>query len=279
MKSKKVVATLIIASVGMTGCATTGDWGSKQTAGTLLGTIGGALIGGQIGGGSGRTVAIIAGALAGGALGNWIGSNLDKKDQEALALSTQQALESGRTVAWASDHSGATATITPVSSKQVSQTATVKRSARIARVDNLSVINQPYEALRSANLRAAPNTSAEKVGGFAVGQSFSALGRTDNNWIAVGRQGVTIGYVHAPLVAPVKKHKEDHATDLDTLTVADAQTQGFDLDAIQPAAPVVENVAVQTTCRTVQYDIKTTKGSDSKTVDACQGADGAWQIG
>lgn len=279
LKSKKVLATLTIASVGLSGCATTGEWGSKQSIGTVIGSLGGALIGSQIGGGTGRTVAIIAAALAGGALGNWIGSNLDKKDQEALALSTQQALESGKSVAWASDHSGATATIKPVSSKQVAQTATVKRSARIARVDNLSVINQPYQALRSANLRAAPNTSAEKVGGFSVGQSFTALGKTNNNWIAVGRQGVTIGYVHAPLVGPVARATADQATDLDSLTLADAQVQGFDLDAIEPTSPVVENVAVQTTCRTVQYDIKTAKGTDSRTVDACQATDGAWQIG
>lgn len=276
---KKALAVLTITAVGMTGCATTGEWGSKQTLGSVVGVVGGALLGSQIGGGAGRTVAMIVGALAGGALGNWIGSNLDKKDQETLAASTQQALESGKTAAWKSEHSGASATIKPLSSKQVTQDATVKRSVKIARADNMTVINQPYRAVSSVNLRAAPDANADKVGGFTAGQSFAAIGKTTNNWIAVGRKGVTVGYVHAPLVAPVAIAKADKATDLDSISVAQAQSQGFDLDTIEPSSPVVEKVAVQTTCRTVQYDLKTATGKESKTVDACQAVDGAWQIG
>lgn len=279
---KKLLITVLAASVGMAGCATTdgGGWGSKQTIGTALGTIGGVLIGSQIGGGSGRTVAMILGALAGGALGNWIGANLDEKDKQSLALSTQQALESGRAVDWSSDHSGATASITPVSSKTVEKQATIKRSPKIAKADKLDVINKPYKAVKSANLRAAPANDAEKVGGFTAGQTFTAQGRTSNDWIAVARQGVTVGYVYAPLVAPVAVAKADQATDLDSITVAKAQSQGFDLDAINPAAPVSETTLVQTTCRTMEYKITTKSGgTDSKTVDACQGNDGAWQIG
>lgn len=281
MASRKIIATTLIASAFATGCATTnnGAWGNKQTVGSIFGGLAGALVGSQIGSGSGRTVATIAGALAGGALGNWIGSNLDAKDQQELAASTQHALATGDTVTWSSNHSGANATVTPVSSKTVSQQATVKRAPKIAQVQNLHVINEPWYAIRSANLRAAPSTSSEKVGGFAVDQTFTALGRTDNNWIAVGRKGTTVGYVHAPLVKPVATAKADQATDLDTITVVEAKTLGFDLDAIDPPQPVVEQVAVQTTCRTLQYDVSTAAGSESKTVDACQATDGAWQIG
>lgn len=281
VRGKKLVAVMAIASLGMVGCATNGEggWGSKQTIGSVVGALGGVLLGSQIGGGSGRVIAMIAGGLAGGALGNWIGSNLDEKDRNALAASTQQALETGKPVNWQSGHSGASATIKPISSKTVSQDATIKRSAKIATFTNLQLINQPYQARKSANLRAAPDATADKVGGLASGQSFTALGRTDNNWIAVGRKGVTVGYVHAPLVGPVMVAKADQATDLDSITVAQAGTQGFDLDTIEPSAPVVEKVAVLTTCRTVQYDVSTAAGKESKTVDACQAPDGAWQIG
>ena len=281
MIGSKKVAVVLVTSVFATGCATTGQggWGNKQTMGSVIGGIAGVLVGSQIGGGSGRTIAMIAGALAGGALGNWIGSNLDEKDRQELAASTQQALESGKSVAWSSEHSGAKATIKPISSKTVTQQATVKRSAKITQVQDLQVLNEPWQAVRSANLRAAPSTSADKVGGFAVGQTFTALGRTDNDWIAVGRKGVTVGYVHAPLVKPVAVAKADQATDLDSITVAQAESQGFDLDALEPQKPVVEQVAVQTTCRTIQYDVSTAQGNESKTVDACQATDGAWQIG
>ena len=278
-RGKRALAVITIASFGVAGCATNSEgWGTKQTVGSVIGALGGALLGSQIGGGTGRTIAIIAGALAGGALGNWIGSNLDEKDRQALAASTQQALETGKPVAWQSDHSGASATIKPVSSKTVTHEGSIKRSAKIATVSKLDVINQPYQAKSSTNLRAGPDTSAAKVGGFSAGQSFTALGRTDNNWIAVGRKGVTVGYVYGPLVGPVAA-KTDEATDLDSISVAQAQGQGFDLDAIEPADPVVDQVAVQTTCRTVTYDVRTAKGSESKTVDACQAPDGAWQLG
>lgn len=286
MKLKKLTAVLSISAVGLTGCATTdgGSWGNKQTWGTVIGTVGGALLGSQIGGGSGRVIATLVGALAGSALGNWIGSNLDEKDRQALAASTHEALQTGATVNWTSDHSGASAVIRPVSSKTVTQETTVKRAPTIQKVNELTALNAPYEAVKSVNLRAGPSTSDEKVGGFLAGQSFTALGKTKNNWIAVGRKGTVVGYVHAPLVQPVqtasnKAKVEQQGTDLDTISVAQANTQGFDLDTFEPKQAVSDKVAVQTTCRTMQYDLQTTKGNESKTIDACQGADGAWQIG
>ncbi|WP_298013200.1 SH3 domain-containing protein [uncultured Castellaniella sp.] len=280
--SKKVLVAALVASVFATGCATDGSgggWGTKQSIGTAIGAVAGVLLGSQIGGGTGRTVAMIAGALAGGALGNWIGSNLDAKDQEALAASTQRALASGEAQNWKSDHSGATAVIRPVSSKTETREASVKRSQNVVQVKNLVALNETWQAKSSTNLRAGPGTENAKIGGLSSGQTFTALGRTDNNWVAVGRKGVTVGYVSGSLVQPVAVAKADQAVDLDTITVAQAQSQGFDLDTIEPAKPVVDTVAVQTTCRTVQYDVTTAKGSESKTVDACQQPDGAWQIG
>lgn len=276
----RLAAVAAAVALIVSGCATNGEGTmSKQSIGTVLGVVGGALIGSQVGRGSGRNVAILAGAIAGGALGNWIGSRLDERDRAALAASTQQALDTGQPVAWESTHSGATATITPVSTSTVTANRTVTRAPKIARVENMTVINQPYVALKSANVRAAPGTAADKVGGFAVGQTFTALGRTDGDWVAVGRKGVTVGYVYGPLVGPATTVAKDEATDLDAITVSDAGAQGFDLDAIEPASPVTEQVAVQTTCRTVDYRVRTAEGEESKTVNACQDVDGAWQLG
>jgi len=276
---RKIVAITLAGSLGLSACATTDGWSGQKTVSTVLGVAGGALLGNQFGSGSGRAIATILGALSGGVLGEWIGSRLDERDKQALAASTHQALASGETVQWTSDHSGAQAQIREVSHKTVEQQAQLKRSPVIAKADNLAVLNQPYRALRSANLRAAPDTRAEKVGGFRVGQSFTALGKTQNDWVAVGRKGVLVGYVYAPLVAPVAQAQTDAATDLDNISVAQAGSQGFDLDALEPAQPVTETVAVQTVCRTMQYEVKTAQGQESKTVDACQAVDGAWDIG
>ncbi len=276
----RLTAIAVVMALGINGCVTTGDSTmSKQSVGTVLGAVGGALIGSQVGSGSGRNVAILAGAIAGGALGNMIGARLDERDRLALAARTQQALETGESVDWRSEHSGATATITPVSTTNVVGTSQVTRAPKIARVDNMTVINQPYRALKSANLRSGPDVGSEKVGGFALGQTFTALGRTDNDWIAVGRKGVTVGYVFGPLVGPVAVERRDEPTDLDAIPVNVAAQQGFDLDAIEPAAPVREQVVVQTTCRTVAYTVRTSDGEERETVKACQDVDGAWQLG
>jgi len=278
--SRKIAAVVLAGSLGLSGCATTdGGWSGQKTISTVVGVVGGALLGNQIGSGSGRTIATILGAFSGGVLGEWIGSLLDDRDKQALAVSTQQALASGETVQWRSEHSDAQVQIREVSKQTVAKQAEVRRSAVIAKADNLTVLNQPYRAVKSVNMRAAPNTRAEKVGGFRSGQSFTALGKTQDDWVAVGRKGVLVGYVYAPLVVPVTQTQADQATDLDSISLAQAGSQGFDLDALEPAQPVTEQVAVQTICRTMQYDVKTAQGQESKTINACQAVDGAWDIG
>ena len=119
--AKKTVAVLLSASIVMAaGCANLSDneWVNKENIGTLVGATAGVLIGSQIGDGNGRKIAMLAGALAGGYLGKTIGAKLDERDRQALAQQTQQALQyarDGQSSQWTSTHSGASATITPVS--------------------------------------------------------------------------------------------------------------------------------------------------------------------
>jgi hypothetical protein len=56
-----------------------------------------------------------------------------------------------------------------------------------------------FVALSNVNIRSAPSTKARKVGSLYAGQRFQALGRT-GQWIAVGYNGRTTGYVHANYV-------------------------------------------------------------------------------
>lgn len=55
--------------------------GEKEFLGTLFGIGGGALLGNQIGGGRGKTIATIGGAVVGGIVGNKIGRRLDRMDR------------------------------------------------------------------------------------------------------------------------------------------------------------------------------------------------------
>ena len=52
----------------------------NRIAGTAIGAVAGGLLGNQLGGGSGRTLATVAGAAAGGYAGNQVQKNLQEKD-------------------------------------------------------------------------------------------------------------------------------------------------------------------------------------------------------
>lgn len=294
MNFKKKSSSLLLASAiaFSSGCANMSDnqWMNKENIGTLVGVAAGVLVGSQIGDGRGRTAAMIAGALAGGYLGKTIGANLDERDRQALALQTQQALQysqDGQSSQWTSEHSGASATITPVKTESEARPVAVKRTPKVQPVANMTLLNKPYRAIKSANVRNAPDLNAAKVAGLPADSTFTAVGRTDNNWIMVGRRGVTIGYVYAPLVEAVKpatpssapRAVADSATDLDSIELASAKSQGFDLDAVDlAAAPVEQPVTAQTTCRTLNYDVNAKGSNQQQTVKACQAADGAWEL-
>ncbi len=52
----------------------------RRIAGTAIGAVAGGLIGSQIGGGKGKTLATVGGAAAGGYAGNQVQKNMQKKD-------------------------------------------------------------------------------------------------------------------------------------------------------------------------------------------------------
>lgn len=99
---------LIICSISIVGCAEM----SNQDAGTVAGGIAGGILGSQIGGGSGRLVAIAAGSLIGAYLGGSIGRHMDEHDR----VRVRQALESnniGEPAYWQNADSGNTYEIIP----------------------------------------------------------------------------------------------------------------------------------------------------------------------
>jgi surface antigen len=120
MKSRFSIASLVfllIATLGLSACQnSTGSWGNKQTAGTLLGAGGGALLGNQFGKGTGNVVMTALGAVAGAWLGNEIGGSLDNADRAALGNAQAQAYAApvGQTITWNNPQSGNSGTFTPV---------------------------------------------------------------------------------------------------------------------------------------------------------------------
>ena len=84
---RKGLAVVVIAAAFLSGCESYSP--SKQDIGMATGAVLGGLLGHQIGGGSGRTIATIGGAAVGAFLGSHVGRGMDRADQ----LRTAEALE------------------------------------------------------------------------------------------------------------------------------------------------------------------------------------------
>ncbi|TNE35058.1 MAG: glycine zipper 2TM domain-containing protein [Alphaproteobacteria bacterium] len=114
-KTNMLVAALVAAGLGLSGCA---DMQSnpKTTGGTLLGGVGGALLGSMIGGGTGKLVAVGVGTLAGAMIGREVGKSLDAADRAQIDRAEKQATTAplGQTITWNNPQSGNNGAITPV---------------------------------------------------------------------------------------------------------------------------------------------------------------------
>jgi surface antigen len=117
MKFRIVGVALLGAA--LTACAGNPETGTgpRENTGTLLGAIGGAVIGSQFGGGPGERVAAgLAGAAIGGLIGNRIGAAMDDEDKRRAYAAQMEALErgpSGAPLAWRNPDSGRYGSIVP----------------------------------------------------------------------------------------------------------------------------------------------------------------------
>lgn len=109
----KIAMTAMLA-LSLAACETTG--GPKQTGGTLLGGIGGAIAGAQFGKGEGQIAAVAAGTLLGALLGSEVGRSLDKADIAYADQANQraQAAPIGQPIRWNNPQTGNSGTVTPV---------------------------------------------------------------------------------------------------------------------------------------------------------------------
>ncbi|MCA3249226.1 MAG: glycine zipper 2TM domain-containing protein [Rhodospirillaceae bacterium] len=120
MRGKKFSA-MVMAAVILVGCTNTrggggGNGGMKEGVGTILGGVGGAVVGSQFGKGNGQLAMVATGTLLGAFLGNQIGQSLDKADAMYANRAANQAFEtapSGTSTAWRNPDSGNSGTIVP----------------------------------------------------------------------------------------------------------------------------------------------------------------------
>ncbi len=90
--------------------------GEQERVGTVLGAVGGGLIGGQFGHGAGSAVGAGVGAVVGGALGNVVGRNFDNAESRNINQGYLSAsrVPVGDTVCWSNTCTGKYGSFTPV---------------------------------------------------------------------------------------------------------------------------------------------------------------------
>ena len=111
-------ALALAALMTTTACENLDAIGMKQGLGTLGGAAAGGLLGSQIGGGTGKMVAVGAGTILGALAGGEIGKSLDRADKLAADEALQEAASTstGRAIRWENPRTGNRGTITPRSS-------------------------------------------------------------------------------------------------------------------------------------------------------------------
>lgn len=119
----KKLISLTVSVMLLAACAPNGQGVgmNKQTGGAILGGIGGAALGSNVGKGKGNIAAIAAGTLLGAMVGSSIGQSLDEVDQMYANRTYTQSLEtakSGQVSTWTNPDTGHSGTITPMNVTQ-----------------------------------------------------------------------------------------------------------------------------------------------------------------
>ncbi len=105
----------VILTLSLAACANS-NYGQKQVGGAILGGALGGLAGAQIGSGKGKLAATAIGTLLGALAGSEAGKSLDRADKLYAERASQSALESnrsGQSSQWANPDSGHSGSVTP----------------------------------------------------------------------------------------------------------------------------------------------------------------------
>ncbi|HSH30158.1 MAG TPA: SH3 domain-containing protein [Thiohalobacter sp.] len=283
MKKTHLCAAMMMATL-VAGCEGTMGNMKKEDFGSALGAVGGALLGSRVAGGDNRWLGAAIGGAAGFYAGKMIGRMLDERDRQALAVKTVDALDtrSAGVSTWKSDDSGASASIKTGEVSYQPEEKQVKRLSTVQAVPSITLENREYQTTSALRVRSGPNTRYGIITTLQPGDVVTSAGRTDNGWLMLAKQGVTVGYVHGDYVKPYNpiEQAEARGIDLDSVEPDTLPRQegfaGIDLDSVETTS---STVTAQRGCRDVEITVESEQGSETETTQACQDSDGVWQLG
>ncbi|MEM8936390.1 MAG: SH3 domain-containing protein [Pseudomonadota bacterium] len=262
MMKRKYLALACAAAIPLSGCQTTPEQARLMRnigcAGVGIGF--GALVSSKTGASDLGAAAsgLAAGALCAGLANLWV-KELEKRDQEQLALATQEAAISDQPQTFTSDTGvKAKVTVEPATPAPNQKTAQVKvLKDKVEQTPPLTVVNKPYSANSRVNVRSGPGTDYKVVGAVNAGEVRQVVGKVNNApWFMVAEGGAGSGYVYSSLLTP-------SAQEAPKLT----------------ASGPVNVVDVPLQCKTVKQEVTLAGDSEAtvKELKICQDKNGAWQ--
>ncbi|MFP8966245.1 SH3 domain-containing protein [Pokkaliibacter sp. CJK22405] len=213
-----------------------------------------------------------------GRLGEILGQS-SFADHYSLSLKTLQVLTQNKPAYWQNARKTASISIEHLLDKSYPATATLRYVKSIQPVSSLMMDNMPYwvKSAEGVNLRTAPSLDSKVISTLRMGTSFDVLGETSDNWLAVSRQGVLLGYVSADFAQRMYYPMSGSETDLNSLggPLTKTQRSAFELqqgDILETA------VNLNIRCQLLEYGIKTPTVRRIDHLRLCQNAMGAWHM-
>lgn len=232
-----------------------------ENVGKAVGAVAGALLGSQVGGGKGKYVGVAVGTLAGYWLGGEVGKRLSSRDQQGIASTTEQALETGQAQSWQNPNTG---TYTRVSVADAPPPASARVSGKepLARVPALELVNDFYVAEKNVNVRGGPGTDYRVLYGLKRDERVPVVGRVArSDWVMIAEDGEGSGFVYAPLLSPASRDGSGNALRLSMNEQA------------SPRSPV----SVEPRCSNITQEVVLRDGTrDTERFTACRQDDGRW---
>ena len=257
VKQNQIISISLAILVFLSGCNTLQ---TKEQTGTAAGATVGAVVGALFS--DNKLVGAAIGAALGGIIGNRWGAYLDEKDQQSVATTTEQAINTGETQEWSNPENGTSGTTEVVATEQVQQSVEIPvLKDRVETIPPLDIIGETYRATKTSNVRGGPGTDYEIVESLPSGKNINVVGKVQGkNWYMISQNGIGSGFVHSSLLVAAPSE-----------IVAEEQP-------VPDAAIEKQTATAAKTCRTIQQTVTLKDGSEQQEeIKACQGPNG-WEV-
>ncbi|KAA3627443.1 MAG: glycine zipper 2TM domain-containing protein, partial [Proteobacteria bacterium] len=228
-----------------------------------VGSIAGALLGSQIGDGSGQLIAIAAGTLAGYWAGGKFSDHMNQRDRAGLATTTREAISTGRTSTWRNPDTGVRARVS-VSEMGVGDGGRGVDTSRpsLDSIPQVEMINSYYQPTVNLNVRGGPGTDYRILYTLKAGEPVPVIGRVAGSpWFLVADEGRASGFAHGSYLE--FRDDESAGNALRDSIVNDREVKRYVVDA--------------SNCRRVTQEVTLSDGStDSNAFRICRQSDGNW---